>query len=99
MTLVLQPGSATWLQVMDEIVGRTAKAMVAEGMPYRGVIFAGLMIKNGKVGIAACCSDYSRHQGQDMLSCCSIHSCCGMCHDEQHCVHDKHLLISAMAWS
>lgn len=36
-------------QVMDEIVQRTASAMVAEGCPYRGVLFAGLMIKHGKV--------------------------------------------------
>ena len=38
------------LQVMDEIVFATAKAMVSEGIPFRGVLFAGLMIKNGKVG-------------------------------------------------
>jgi len=37
------------LQVMDEIVLRTAQAMVSEGIPFRGVLFAGLMIKNGKV--------------------------------------------------
>jgi hypothetical protein len=36
-------------QVMDTIVVPTAKAMVAEGAPFRGVLFAGLMIKNGKV--------------------------------------------------
>ncbi|WIA40335.1 hypothetical protein OEZ86_013702 [Tetradesmus obliquus] len=35
-------------QVMDEIVLRTAEAMVSEGCPFRGVLFAGLMIKNGK---------------------------------------------------
>lgn len=34
---------------MDDIVLATAKAMVAEGIPFRGVLFAGLMIKNGKV--------------------------------------------------
>jgi phosphoribosylamine--glycine ligase len=37
------------LQVMEEIVARTAHAMVSEGIPFRGVLFAGLMIKNGKV--------------------------------------------------
>ena len=37
------------VQVMDEIVLRTAHAMVSEGIPFRGVLFAGLMIKNGKV--------------------------------------------------
>lgn len=36
-------------QVMQEIVQRTADALVAEGCPYRGVLFAGLMIKDGKV--------------------------------------------------
>ena len=40
-------------QVMDEIVLRTAKAMVSEGTPFRGVLFAGLMIKNGKVRAAS----------------------------------------------
>jgi hypothetical protein len=33
---------------MEEIVLATAKAMVSEGIPFRGVLFAGLMIKNGK---------------------------------------------------
>ena len=36
-------------QVMREIVQRTADALVSEGCPYRGVLFAGLMIKDGKV--------------------------------------------------
>ncbi len=31
-------------RVMDEIVRPTARAMVAEGAPYRGVLYAGLMI-------------------------------------------------------
>jgi len=39
--------------VMQEIVQRTADALVAEGCPYRGVLFAGLMIKDGKVSHAA----------------------------------------------
>lgn len=33
---------------MQEIVQRTAGAMVAEGTPFQGVLFAGLMIKDGK---------------------------------------------------
>lgn len=37
-----------YLQVMDQIVLPTAHAMVSEGCPFRGVLFAGLMIKNGK---------------------------------------------------
>ena len=40
-------------QVMQEIVQRTADALVAEGCPYRGVLFAGLMIKDGNVRPAA----------------------------------------------
>ncbi|CAL5221485.1 g3686 [Coccomyxa viridis] len=35
-------------QVMEEIVQRTASAMVDRGIPFSGVLFAGLMIKNGK---------------------------------------------------
>lgn len=33
---------------MEEIVQRTADAMVAEGAPFQGVLFAGLMIKDGR---------------------------------------------------
>jgi phosphoribosylamine--glycine ligase len=31
-------------RILDEIVAPLARAMVAEGRPYRGVLFAGLMI-------------------------------------------------------
>lgn len=41
-------------QTMDEIMWRTARAMVAEGAPFKGTLFAGLMIKDGKVGDANC---------------------------------------------
>ena len=34
---------------MEEIVQRTADAMVAEGSPFQGLLFAGLMIKDGRV--------------------------------------------------
>jgi phosphoribosylamine---glycine ligase len=34
---------------MDEIVQPTADAMVAEGVPFQGVLFAGLMIKDGRI--------------------------------------------------
>ena len=37
------------MQVMEEIVQRTASAMVSRGTPFSGVLFAGLMIKDGKV--------------------------------------------------
>jgi phosphoribosylamine--glycine ligase len=39
--------------VMERIVLPTARAMVAEGAPFRGVLFAGLMIKDGKVCVRA----------------------------------------------
>jgi phosphoribosylamine---glycine ligase len=44
----MMPNVDPQLQVMQEIVQRTADAMVAEGIPYRGVLFAGLMIEGGK---------------------------------------------------
>ena len=44
-----QPQAVLFLQVMSEIVQRTASGLVAEGMPFQGVLFAGLMIKDGKV--------------------------------------------------
>jgi hypothetical protein len=40
-------------RVMKDIVEATANAMVAEGTPFRGVLFAGLMITDGKVCKAA----------------------------------------------
>lgn len=59
------------LQVMEELVGRTAKAMVAEGMPYRGVIFAGLMIKNGKVRSRDACYWLQPRRWGHAVSCAS----------------------------
>ena len=38
-------------QAMEELVYPTARGMCAEGTPFRGVLFAGLMIKDGKVGV------------------------------------------------
>ena len=35
-------------QVMKDIVVPTAEGMISEGYPFRGVLFAGLMIKDGK---------------------------------------------------
>lgn len=34
---------------MEELVYPTARGMAAEGTPFRGVLFAGLMIKDGRV--------------------------------------------------
>lgn len=36
-------------RVLDEVIYATAKALVDEGCPYKGVIFAGLMIQDGNV--------------------------------------------------
>ncbi len=41
-------------QVMEEIVQRTATAMVKKGVPFTGVLFAGLMIKDGRVSATIC---------------------------------------------
>lgn len=40
---------------------RTASAMVAEGRPFRGVLFAGLMIRDGKVSthLTSVCSRHA----------------------------------------
>ncbi len=35
-------------KAMDEIIGPTMKVMAERGMPYRGVLYAGLMIKDGQ---------------------------------------------------
>ncbi len=35
---------------MEQLIYPTARGMCAEGTPFRGVIFAGLMIKDGQVG-------------------------------------------------
>jgi len=39
---------AVHTKVMDQIMIPTVKAMAAEGRPYRGVLYAGLMIKDGE---------------------------------------------------
>lgn len=36
-------------QAMNEVMRRTVDGMAAEGRPYRGVLYAGLMIKDGRV--------------------------------------------------
>ncbi len=36
-------------QAMDEVMRRAVDGMAAEGRPYRGVLYAGLMIKDGEV--------------------------------------------------
>ena len=36
-------------QIMRDIVQRTADAMADQGTPFSGILFAGVMIKDGKV--------------------------------------------------
>lgn len=36
------------MQVVEEILERTVEGMAAEGCPFRGVLFGGLMIKEGR---------------------------------------------------
>lgn len=36
-------------QIMHEIVQRTASAMADQGTPFTGILFAGVMIKDGQV--------------------------------------------------
>jgi len=38
-------------QVMDKIMFPTIKAMAAEGRPYKGILYAGLMIKDGNARV------------------------------------------------
>ncbi|MEW6327773.1 MAG: phosphoribosylamine--glycine ligase [Thermodesulfobacteriota bacterium] len=38
-------------QIMEEIMQPTVKALAAEGQPYRGVLYAGLIIKEGKARV------------------------------------------------
>ena len=38
-------------KIMDQIMVPTVKAMAAEGRPYRGVLYAGLMIRNGEARV------------------------------------------------
>lgn len=38
-------------KIMDQVMIPTVKAMAAEGRPYRGVLYAGLMIKDGEVKV------------------------------------------------
>lgn len=38
-------------QVMEEVMLPTVKALAAEGHPYKGMLYAGLMIRNGKAKV------------------------------------------------
>lgn len=38
-------------KILSQIIQPTASAMVAEGSPFRGILFAGLMISNSTVSL------------------------------------------------
>jgi hypothetical protein len=68
-------------KVMDELVYRTARGMCAEGTPFRGVLFAGLMIKDGRVGRGARCGGMGKARlaaASAVLrpACCLCQPCC-----------------------
>jgi phosphoribosylamine---glycine ligase len=41
--------AAVHQKILDQVMLPTVKAMAAEGRPYRGILYAGVMIKNGEV--------------------------------------------------
>ena len=49
-------------------VQKTASAMVAEGAPFRGVLFAGLMIREGKVITLPPDDPYIPHRMSPLIS-------------------------------
>ncbi len=53
VALVGAGGGAAAAQAMEELVLTTARGMAAEGTPFVGTLFAGLMIKDGKVSKVA----------------------------------------------
>ena len=56
-------------QVLESIVQRTADAMCAEGHPFQGILFAGLMIKDGQVTMVPLPSErQSTLSGQTLLT-------------------------------
>ncbi len=38
-------------EVMEKVMAKTVQAMAAEGRPYKGILYAGLMIDNGKIKV------------------------------------------------
>jgi len=54
-------------KIMDQIMIPTVKAMVAEGRPYRGVLYAGLMIKNGEPRVLEFNARFGDPEAQPLL--------------------------------
>ena len=54
-------------KIMDEIMIPTVKAMAAEGRPYRGVLYAGVMIKNGEPRVLEFNARFGDPEAQPLL--------------------------------
>jgi len=54
-------------QAMDEIMIPTVRAMAAEGRPYKGVLYAGLMIRDGKAKVLEFNARFGDPEAQPLL--------------------------------
>jgi phosphoribosylamine--glycine ligase len=54
-------------QIMNKIMVPTVKAMAKEGRPYKGVLYAGLMIKNGKARVVEFNCRFGDPEAQPLL--------------------------------
>jgi phosphoribosylamine--glycine ligase len=54
-------------QIMSKIMIPTVKAMTKEGRPYKGVLYAGLMIKNGKAKVVEFNCRFGDPEAQPLL--------------------------------
>ena len=59
--------SALEKQIMNKIMIPTVKAMNKEGRPYKGVLYAGLMIKNGKARVVEFNCRFGDPEAQPLL--------------------------------
>lgn len=54
-------------KIMNEVMIPTVKAMAAEGAPYKGVLYAGLMIKNGTAKVLEFNTRFGDPEAQPLL--------------------------------
>lgn len=55
-------------QIMEEVMQPTIKALAAEGRPYRGVLYAGLIIKEGKARVLEFNGRFGDPEAQPILA-------------------------------
>ncbi|HEC99948.1 MAG TPA: phosphoribosylamine--glycine ligase [Proteobacteria bacterium] len=55
-------------QIMEEVMQPTIKALAAEGRPYRGVLYAGLIIKEGKARVLEFNGRFGDPEAQPVLA-------------------------------